>query len=129
MEQITAPAEDFFSYTLVCSCKKYYKTIKIALSCFDDEGNCSLTEQEKLDGKWRFFCFDCEKINSTDFCKIINKTTVKFLKRKVFLTTRLRSISKELEKINNEIEETLFSLEKNKSETELITFHLKNIKL
>ena len=129
MEQIIAPAEDFFTYTLLCNCRKTFKTIKVTLSIFDDEGNCSLTEQEKMADKWRFFCCDCEKFNSIDFCNFINKTTVKFFKRKVILTSRLLSIAKEIDKINDEIKETLLLLEKNKLETELITFHLTNIKL
>ena len=119
----------FLLNTLLCDCKKTFKTIKVLLLIFDDEGNCSLTEQEKMEDQWRFFCCDCEKFNCIDFSNFVNKTTVMFLKRKVILSSRLLSIAKEIDKINNEIKETLFLLEKNKLETDLITFHLSNIKL
>ena len=130
MNQLTAPARDFFNYTIVCEkCKKNYQQIKVPLSIFDNDGNCSLTDQEKLSDHWSYFCFVCLKKNTIDFEKVVNKNTILFLKRKLNLTHRASAIEKELLKINQEIEETKKFIEQNQLEMQLINFHLSNIKL
>ena len=121
--------QEFFYYTLLCcKCKKTYRSIKVDLSIFDNDGNCSLTELERMEDRWRFYCLDCNEFNCIDFNTFVNKTTILVLKKKVSLSWRLVTIAKETDKIKDEIEEVLFLLEKNRLETDLVT-SLSKIKL
>ena len=101
---------------------------KVDLSIFNDEGVCSLTELEKMEDRWRFYCIDCDLFNSINFDNFVNKTTILLLKKKVTLSWRLVTIAKEIDKIETDIEETLFLIEKNKYENDLI-YSLSKIKL
>ena len=112
--------QEYFSYTLLCSkCKKTYRIIKVDLSIFDDEGNCSLTELQRMEDCWRFYCLDCEDFNCIDF-NTFNKTTIFLLKKKVSLSRRLVTITKEMDKVETEIAEIKFLIEKNRLETDLL---------
>ena len=113
--------QEYFYYTLPCSkCKKTYRTIKVDLSIFDDEGNCSLTELQRMEDRWRFYCLDCEDFNCIDFNTFVNKTTILLLKKKVSLSWRLVTIAKEIDKIETEIVEIQFLIDKNRLETDLL---------
>ena len=121
--------QEFFYYTILCrDCKKTSRVVRVDLSIFNDEGDCSLTELEKMEDRWRFYCLDCELFNSINFDTFVNKTTILLLKKKVSLSWRLVAIAKELDKVQTEIEETLFLIEKNKYENDLI-YSLSKIKL
>ena len=90
--------QEYFYYTLPCSkCKKTYRTTKVDLSIFDDED------------------FNC-----IDFNTFVNKTTILLLKKKVSLSWRLVTIAKEIDKIETEIAEIQFLIEKNRLETDLL---------
>ena len=118
--------QEYFYYTLLCcKCKKTYRTIKVDLSIFDDEGNCSLTELQRMEDRWRFYCLDCEDFNCIDFNTFVNKTTILLLKKKVSLSWRFVAIAKESDKIKEEIEEVKFLSEKNRLETDLISYFSK----
>ena len=121
--------KEFFYYTILCGdCKKTSRVAKVDLSIFNDEDVCSLTELEKMEDRWRFYCIDCDLFNSINFDNFVNKTTILLLKKKVTLSWRLVTIAKEIDKIETDIEETLFLIEKNKYENDLI-YSLSKIKL
>ena len=70
-----------FNYFLLCStsgCKEG-KKIRISLHNYDKNGNCLLTDKEKRE--FAFLCKDCCKINFIKFELIINRETLKFIKR------------------------------------------------
>ena len=76
--------QEFFYYTILChDCKKTSRVVRVDLSIFNDEGDCSLTELEKMEDRWRFYCLDCELFNSINFDTFVNKTTILLLKKKV----------------------------------------------
>ena len=63
-----------FSFTQVCRfCKKSWRTFKISLSNYDENG--------LFIGKEKQLCFICcDRMNFVDFNKICNPFTVKYLK-------------------------------------------------
>ena len=70
-----------FSYFLICStngCKEG-KKIKISLDNYDNNGNCLLKEKEKRE--FAFLCGNCCEINFINFELIINRETLKCIKR------------------------------------------------
>ena len=70
-----------FNYFLLCSTSKYKegKKIKISLDSHDDNRNCLLKDKEKRE--FVFLCKNCCAINFINFESIINKDTLKFVKR------------------------------------------------
>ena len=69
-----------FSY-FICStngCKEG-KNFKISLDNYDNNENCLLKEKGKRE--FAFLCKNCCKINFINFKLIINRETLKFIKR------------------------------------------------
>ena len=79
-----------FLFTQVCkNCKKSYKTFKIFLSYYDDNGCCSNLSKEEMDA-FSFICSKCNSMNSVDFQQICNQNTIWYL-RNIEINERIQN--------------------------------------
>ena len=72
---------DNFFFTQVCQqCRKIYKTIRISLSNFDENGFFQMNNQEVFEN-FLFACESCFLLNIPDIRTICSPSVVKYIRK------------------------------------------------
>lgn len=90
---------DHFLFTQLCrDCKKSFKTFKICLSYYDDNGCFNLSEKE-VEDVFSFVCVFCNSKNAVNFEKICNPYTIWYLTKENEINRRIEEVIDDLLKI------------------------------
>ena len=93
---------DHFLFTQLCrDCKKSFKTFKIYLSYYDDNGRFNLSEKE-VEDVFSFVCVFCNSMNTVDFEEICSPYAIWYLKKENEINRRFEEVIDNLLKIKME---------------------------
>ena len=94
---------DHFFFTQVCQqCRKIYKTIRISLSNFDENGFFQMNNQEVFEN-FSFACESCFLLDIPDIRTICSPSVVKYIRKqgeKRQIDEITKDLSIQIEKIN-----------------------------